>query len=375
MKRVVGALLALALLVGIYTSPRWIWHLARPRALAVTVVDKTVPFRRYREHEALHWLLRAMKVTLPSGRFAQPELDYVGYNPVARVGRDLRAEEVSHRGLLFIADTYGVYHGDYERPGEVAALERSPRIYGGLQADELTAMEGFAARGGLILAEFNTFASPTEPAVRARAEQLFGARWTRWVARYWPNLQDPEEVPRWVGRVYERVHHRPFDLTGGGLVFVREDEDILVLREGEHLTTDVITQERTEIPATDLGSLPERGRFTYWLDVVEATDADTLYEHRVHATASGLALLGAHGIPARFPAVLRRRGGPDVWYFAGDFVDSGVEKGPAERAFIIERRRFTGAWLGAHSIEATLWSWYLPLTRSILRRRLAPGWL
>ncbi len=375
MRRALTLLLALALIAAIYTSPRWIWHLVKPRTLAVTVVDKTVPFRRYREHEALHWLLRAMKVTLPSGRFAQPELDYVGYDPVARVGHDLQSRDLSHRGLLFIADTYGVYHGDYERPGEVAALERSPKIYGGLQPDELTAMEDFAGRGGLILAEFNTFASPTEPAVRARAEQLFGARWTRWVGRYWSNLQDPEEVPRWVGRVYERVYHRPFDLTGGGMVFVREDEDMVVLRAGEHLTGEVITQERTEIPAVGMGSLPAQGRFTYWLDVVEATNADVLYEHRVHATPAGRALLQAHGIPAHFPAVLRRRGGPDVWYLAGDFVDSGVDKGPAERAFIIERRRFTGAWVGHHAIEATLWSWYLPLTRSILRRRLPPGWL
>lgn len=375
MKRALTLLLCLAVLVGLYTSPRWIWHLATPRALAVTVVDKTVPFQRYREHAALHWLLRAMKVTLPSGRFAQPARDYVGYDPVARVGHDLSGQDLSHRGLLFIADTYGVYHGDYERPGEVAALERSPRIYGGLQPDELAAMEDFAARGGLILAEFNTFASPTEPPARARAEALFGARWTRWVGRYWPDLQDAAEVPPWVGRVYERVYHRPFNLTGGGLVFVREDEDMVVLRAGEHLTGEILTQDRTEAPAGGLGAIPSQGWFTYWFDVVEATNADVLYEHRVHATASGQSLLRAHGIPARFPAVLHRRGGPDVWYLAGDFVDTGANMGPAERAFVLERRGLARAWLGQQELEATLWVWYLPLVRAILQRRLSPGWL
>ena len=102
-------------------------------------------------------------------------------------------------------------------------------------------IQRFAARGGMTVAEFNAFASPTTPAVRARMETLFGVRWTKWAVRYWPHLEDMNEVPAWLGRLYEQVYERPYDLRGGGLVFVHEDSKLVVLRAGKELLPDVIT--------------------------------------------------------------------------------------------------------------------------------------
>ncbi len=356
---VTGVVLALAL------GPHVAWWLTRSRSLRVVIVDKTVPFRNYREHAAVPWILHAMKVRAPTGRFLDPALDYVGFDPETKTGHDLTDADLASADTLVVTDTYGVYAGDYENPDEHAALERSAKIYGGLSNGEAAAIDAFAARGGLVVAEFNTFASPTETAARTRLEGLFGVRWTRWVARYWPDLQDANEVPRWVGATYERVYHAPFNVTGAGFVFVHEDGDIVVLREKEDLDPDVLTQDRT--PAGAEFGLPERGAFRYWIDVLEAKGAEVLYEHVVHATSGGWRKLAAHGLPLRFPAITRRG---VTYYFAGDFADSGIERGSPERAWLLGYRRTRANGCGgAGGDESFFWGFYAPIMERLLASR------
>jgi hypothetical protein len=360
--RIVVAILAI---FAIGLAPRIGWHFAHARTLNVVIVDKTVPFRNYREHSAIPWLLKAMKIHDGSGGFLDAASGYKGFDPESQTGHDVTAADLASADTLVITDTYGVYRGDYEHPGDTAALERSPKIYGGLSDDEAAAIDAFAARGGLVLAEFNTFASPTPPSTRERLERMFGVRWTRWVARYWPNLQDQREVPHWVGAAYERVYHAPFDLTGAGLVFVHEDGDMVVLLAGEDLERDVLTQDRTPV-GSEFG-FPARGQFWYWIDVLDVAGADVLYEHVVHATAPGRRKLEAHGLPLRFPA-LSRRG--DAYYFAGDFADSGIDFGSPERAWLLgyEEARAAGCGEPVRD-EAFFWGFYAPIVSRLLASR------
>lgn len=356
----IGALVVVVLLVVL--APHLVWRFQKARTLDVVIVDKTVPFEKYREHSAIAWILHAMKIRGTNGRFLDAATDYVGFDPKAKVGHDLTPAALEHADVLVVADTYGVYRGDYERPGEEAALERSPKIYGGLTEGEAVAIETFAARGGLVLAEFNTFASPTVRPVRERLERLFGVRWTSWVARYWPDLQDEREVPRWVGRVWEKVTHTPFDMKGGGLVFVRDDEDMVVLLAGSDLGDEVVTQERTARGAAF--DLPARGAFWFWMDVVTPTDGEVLYDHVVGTTPSGAQKLAAHGLPARFPALVKRA---DAWYFAGDFVDTAIDMGSPELAGALAwRSRGCGA---ASSEDAVFWRFYAPIVSRLFASR------
>ena len=350
------------ILIGL--APRIAWRLMRARTLKVVVVDKTVPFRNYREHDAIPWMLRAMKIHGPSGEFLDPARDYIGFDPATRTGRDLTAADLASADTLIVTDTYGVYRGDYDHPGDTAALERSPKIYGGLTEDEAAVIEDFHARGGLVLAEFNTFASPTPTPARARLEALFGVRWTRWVARYWPDLQDPREVPRWVGAAYERAYGAPFDLTGAGLVFVHEDGDIVVLRARDDLDAEVLTQERT--PVGDEFAFPARGAFWYWIDVLDPAGADVLYDHVVHATEAGRLKLSKHGLPVRFPAVTRR---DDAYYFAGDFVDSGIDLGNPQRAGLLSYEESRGQGCAHGEGESYFWGFYAPIMSRLLASR------
>ena len=356
-------------LVAVFAGPTLAWRLQRARPLAVVVLDKTVPFRNYREHDTFTWLLHAMKVPRPNGRYLDPARDYVGFDPRSRAGSALGEAQLRDAAMLFVADTYGVYVDDYRVPGDVAHMERSSLIFGGIDEPEARAIEAFAARGGAVVAEFNTFASPTEQPARAVLENLFGVRWTHWVGRYWDNLQDPNEVPRWVGRVYTQIYHRPFDLRGPGFAFFRDDEDMVVLQPGRHLGPAVSTIVRTS-EAPELTDLPPGGSYRYWLDIVVPTRCDVVYEHRLDLLPEGARLLAAHGIPAGFPALVRRREGPRAWYFSGDFVDSGATRGDPERAGLLAWRRAMAS-PESDPAGAFLWQWYAPVMEHIVGEVMA----
>jgi hypothetical protein len=343
-------------------GPHLVWS-ARPAHHAkIVILDKTIPFRNYREHAAFSWLLHALKVVAPSGRYYQEGRDYLGYDPIHKRGRTLTSADLDGADCLFIADTYGVYKGDYARPGDVAALERSPEIYGGMNADEAAAVRDYARRGGLAIAEFNAFASPTEDGPRATLESVFGTHWTRWVARYWPDLGNDEEVPQWLRRDYLRRYGEELEHHGSALIFVHEDDDIVVLRPGVDIERDVLVMRRTDAGDPDW---PPRARYVYWLDVVEPAGATVVYEYSVAATEAGARQLEAHGLPRTFPAVLHGAG--NAWYFAGDFVDTAAELGDPERAGLLAWRRLTRADLDTD--ESVLWGFYYP----VLERLLEPA--
>jgi hypothetical protein len=355
---VVAGLLLLA-------TPRIVWRLKRARTLEVVIVDKTVPFQKYREHAAIPWILHALKIRSAAGSFLDPARDYVGFEPKTKTGTDLTPAHLEHADALVVADTYGVYRGDYEKPGDEAALERSPKIYGGFEQAEANAVEAFATSGKLVIGEFNTFASPTPPPARETLERVFGVRWTKWVGRYWANLQDPNEVPPWVGRVWEKVTHTPFDKTGGAMVFVREDEDIIVLQDGVDLGERVITQEPTALGKAL--QFPERGGFWFWMDVVEPTDGEVLYEHVIDATPAGEKQLADHKLGRRFPALTKRS---EAWYFAGDFVDTTIDLGNPESYGLLDwRERTAGCGGGTTNDSGSFWAFYAPIVAHLFAKR------
>ncbi len=363
----IGGLIAAVLLVAL--APRIAFRLAPAKTLRVVILDKTVPFHVFREHAAIPWLLHSAKIQDPSGRYLDPGRDYVGFDPGTRSGRPLSEADLAGADVLVCTDTYGVYRGDYEA-SPAASMERTPRLYGGLDEAEAKAIADFAARDGMVIAEFNTFASPTEDAPRARLEALFGVRWTRWVARYWPDLADGNEVPAWLGRLYQKVTGKAFDLKGPGLVFIKDDADVVVLRPGEDLGPDVVSQLRT--PAGAAYGFPPRGAYWFWMDVVEPTDGEVLYEHVVDVTEGGAERLRRHGLPVRFPAFVKRR---SAYYFAGDFVDNTIDLGDPERFGLLEyRARTAGCGGGDVGNDGFFWGFYAPIvTRLLSSRARAPG--
>ncbi len=366
------------IVLGLLVLVPWAVHAQRERVpLRIVVVDKTVPFRNWLEHRSLFWLLEHLGVVRPDGRPYDVTTDYLGAYPPEKAGeppartRDLVPADLANADLLYFADTYGVFEEDLASGESMkAALERSPRIYGGTTLAEANAARGFVEAGGTAIAEFNSLGSPTEPEAREAMESLFGVRWTRWIGRYFARLEDRDEVPGWLRRVYEEEWKTPWTFAGPGYVLTRDDRHVEVLRVGTESGMIGLTIER-DLPqhpviAGARGGVP----YPYWFDVVEAAPgSEILASFRWSLTAEGAGRLRARGLPARFPAVVRTRGrtgAGTTYYFGGDFADNPLRVGRVPFAgYLAFRRWIEGAKL-APSEEAFFWRFYAPLLEGIL---------
>ena len=352
----------------------WGCYLARPsRVLDLAIVDKTVPFSNRLEHRAVHWLLRHRKVLRPDGRAYDAAVDYLGAFPGPTPGEppdrttELTTDRARRVDLVYVVDTYGVYEGDLASGARMkAALERSPKVYGGLTAREVDAIESAIAAGVPVVAEFNAFASPTSARERERMERMFGVRWTRWIGRYFAALEDPEEVPRWLVRVWEREHDAVWEFRGAGYVVTRDDRECEVLRSGTELERIGLTIER-EHPLDPLVRAAHDGvPYAYWFDVVErAAPARTLASYEWHTNPEGRARLEARGMPIRFPAIVRA-GAVRAWYFAGDFADNPLHEGARPLAGWPTLKRATESLRLVPSVDGFYWRFYVPLFDAML---------
>src|SRR5262249_50815762 len=128
-------------------------------------------------------------------------------------------------------DTYGVYHDDL-LSGEPmkAALERSPKIYGGCEPAEAEAAAAAVRAGTTLIAEFNTLGSPTGGEERRTLEPTLGTPWTAWIGRFFAHLDDTSEVPHWMRHDYEREWKKPWEFTGPGYVLMQDDAHCEVLQ-------------------------------------------------------------------------------------------------------------------------------------------------
>lgn len=364
-------LLALVVLVP------WAVYRARPRfVLDVVVLDKTVPFRIWLEHRSLFWMMRAVGVVKPGGEPYDRTKDYLGAYPPEVPGdppertHDLAVSDLAHADLLYVADTYGVYRDDLAS-GEArrAALERSPKVYGGLEPAEADAAAAYVARGGTLVAEFNSLGSPTPAEARETLERTLGVRWTRWIGRYFPHLDDREEVPEWMRRNYLREWGKPWEFTGPGYVLCYEDAHVEVLRVGEHVAARGLTIARESPVDPVVAGASDGVPYPYWFDVVEAQDARVLATFRWDLGSEGKMRLTARGLPATFPAVTTKihPGGGRAFYFAGDFADNPLEPAEVPFAGYLTVRRLLESAKIAPSETAFYWRFYVPTMERLLR--------
>ena len=359
----------------IVVVPWMLYRAAPPREVALVVVDKTVPFRTWVEHRSLFWLLDHLRLVQPGGEPYLASRDYVGAHPPAVAGDppertdELGVAQARTADLVYLADTYGVYRDDLAS-GEAmqAALERSPRVYGGLGASEVAAARAAAHAGAVVVSEFNTLGSPTPAGARAALEQLHGVRWTGWIGRFFTELSDAGEVPAWVRRNYEREWRTPWTFRGPGWVLLQDDAACEVLRVGHEVAAMGLTLQR-ERPLDRLMRHARDGTpYPYWFDVVTvAPSARALASFQWNLTPAGTERLRARGLPLRFPAVVRAGGGRGAaFYFAGDFADNPQPAGAVPLAgYLTLRRWIEGARL-APSEDAFYWAFYVPMMAAML---------
>ncbi len=314
------------------------WRLTPPQHVGVVVVDKTVPHLDWREHERVHWWLEHRRIAGPRGDVSwNIPGDYVGYDPVTKRGTDLTAADLDSARLVYIADAYGVYTGDYREgndSGAVAGLEPSKLIYGGMTDAEVETLERFVARGGHVVAEFNTLEDPTAgTAAGDRLGRLLGVRFDRWLGRWYGNLAGADEIPRWMRERYERVYWKPWNFSGPGLVVFSDVSDRIVVIDSSEFTSKwPVTLDLTDLRDPLTRHVHTGQPYWYWFSGVTPLDsARTLAQITLHVSATAQARMKAMGFPVTTPAVVRHPGPGLRAYFAGDFADVGTAPPPLRR--------------------------------------------
>ncbi|MGA9228324.1 MAG: hypothetical protein WB217_18385, partial [Mesobacillus sp.] len=352
-------LILVFLVVAIVSSPFWLWYIKPEKTLDLLIVDKTVPDKSFREHKGLTWILNNEKYRKSSGSRYSAEDDYIGFEleksksyTAGKLPDDLDPFKV-----VYLADLYGVYEEEFHGPNESGS--RSKQLYGGLQQEDVTTLENALLKGNkTLIAEFNTFGSPTEEAVRKQMTNLLNVKWSGWTGRYFSEL-DGKEVPQWIIDQY-KMQTGGWNFTGAGFVFVNEEDFIVVIGEedidGEGLKF-LLTQKGDKTFNADLNS-----RYTYWFDIIEPLDkAEILANYQLPVKEQAMEKLASYGIPLQFPAVIHHKNKLySSYYFAGDYADEAEVPGIYQTAGLSTWRKMT---VGRNSFY---WSTYVPMMKEIL---------
>ena len=366
-RKLLYSFLFLAVLLA--ALPYLLWHVDSGKHLDVLIVDKTVPDMTYREHRGITWALNHYKYLTSEGNTYDLSEDYIGFHPQDDGSyslTDLESAADAPADLLYIADTYGVYENDFNNSQVNGS--RSDLIAGGLtQKDVSEISRRVLELQTPLIAEFNSFASPTESEIRTQFTSLLGISWSGWIGRYFTELDPAEtdELPDWLMSRYERHSGNEWAFQDSGLVFVSEEDEVIVLIAGEDFEGEGVTFRFTE-KGRDYFNETLVSTYDYWFDVIDAEGAEVLAEYDLGLTDKGVEAMEGYGFDQILPAVTRA-GSIETprYYFAGDYAD--LEQTPPVyqyRGFdalnrLISRLQFRGP-------QAFYYRAYLPMVRQIL---------
>lgn len=361
------------------------WSTRAYADLAIQVVDYTVPFDNYREHSGLFWLLNHRKIRPPhmlQQRAADPEAgepwnlatDYVGYHPSDR-DHPVRISHVdrSHTQMIYITDTYGVYTGDLQNiDSRTAHMDYTTLQFGGLSDGDVHALSDFAARGGTLLAEFNSFCDPTPDDARRHIEGVFGVQWTEWVGRVFADPYDSSDVPHWLPREFARQYpdrelpHSPI------LLLIARDGTIEVL-DGPSLADVAPRVAMTAEGAKRYPNVPADVPYYFWFGIVRATPDTTVHAKLKLPNLAGMSeLIARRGIAPDSPALTEHAymKGKAI-YLVGDFADLDFDPGPYDNENALsDGARSTSKVVGLSTAPA-FWRFYAPVLDQLLREGVA----
>jgi hypothetical protein len=363
------------LLIGVPLLSFLVWYFTPNKDFQVLILDKTVRDQTYQEHHGIFWVLNHLKYQKKDGSMYRSDQDYLGFFPNGKpdygVSKDLKGQSedklrtlVKSQDLIYVADTYGVYESDFSEEDQD---EFSKKIYGGLDVAEIQMLRIAKEEGKVVIAEYNTMASPTPKQIRTEFENLMGVKWTGWIGRYFDELDTlaTEDLPRWMIRQY-REQHGAWDLAGPGLIFVKDTGEIeaLLFETDYQNKIPVIRSQKVNKHGI---RLPELVPYPDWFDVVLIErDYQVISYYDINPTVKGMERLRSMGLPRFFPAaVFRKLTKGSQYYFAGDFSDMRGNLGSPQ---------FKGLpilWRGLHVVadytdrKSFFWNYYYPLLDQI----------
>ncbi|MFZ7946432.1 hypothetical protein [Neobacillus sp. 19] len=364
MKKQTNLIIYACLFILFLTSPFWLWTFQPSKKLNMLIVDKTVPTQTYREHKGLVWVLNNEKYFKNGTIPYSAKQDYKGFAPqkgqkysINPLPKDLKQYDV-----IYLTDQYGVYKKDFNSKN--SSSKQSAKIYGGLTSQEVKQMEKalIESKGKTLIAEFNTFASPTTETAKAAISNLLNVEWTGWIGRYFSDLNSLE-VPEWVKEKYLE-QNKKWTFNGEGFVFISRNNYIVVIGKEDVKDDGLLFQ------LTDRGkkhfTREIKGKYQYWFDLITPRDKnEVLASYTLPVSADAKEKLKGYGIPTHFPAVIYHKNVKySSYYFSGDYADE------AEVPEIYQTKGFD-TWkrtLGAK--DSFYWQAYVPLMKDILKNGL-----
>lgn len=349
--------------------PFILWFLEPEKKIQIAIIDKTVPNETYREHLGITWLLNHLKYTNEKNNVFKPSNNYFGFLPNEQQKTyKIRSlpKDYSMFDVIYLADTYGVYEEDLPWIEKLREGSRSKKVYGGLEEDEWTAIiERLNQKEkSLLIAEFNSFASPTKEEVRKNITDYLGLDWSGWTGRYFDEL-DPkknEEIPQWVQDEFKD----PWKYSGEGFILVNDfNNEVIVLEKEKHIKEGGISVSFTE-KGKEQFNLTNSPEYEYWFDIVTPKENTTvLANYEWNLTDNGKKLLEQNNIPIEFAAVLTNEiATATSYYFAGDYND--IANVP--RFYQSKGLQSINKMFNKFSEDAFYWSTYIPMMESILEK-------
>jgi len=353
------ALLLLIILV-VVSLPFALHQMSPPKELAITIYNKTVPTIKEEQHRHLLWFLQHHKYLTSDGTFFTKAGSYLGYHPTQEEPiKDLSTLN-ERTDVLYLADTYGIYRDAEGLSRTAENSEVSNLIWGGASESDAEAIRSFLNRdaSSTVIAEYNTFATPTPSYVQAQLYQLLGTRWTGWTGMYVHDLSAKGETPAWILQQFGES----WSYKGKGIILSNIYDEVVVLREGIELGPQALQFQFTDEGTQRLG-LAGSHPYAQLFDITEPlAGTDVLATFELDATAEGTAKLASYGLGTSFPAIqLKQTAHHLSYYFGGNW------------AYNRENLRFSRA-IGLDTLmqrfstgeRAFLWKVYLPLLEAIL---------
>lgn len=411
----------------IILSPLWIsalwWQWSPNLPLKVALIDYTVPFDTYAEHNGSMWSFNHLKLNLPPElntrsevsveRSAQPrprkwdkQRSYVGPEPFDPKRRrrlhELYPPERAQRSplaydMIYVADTYGVYREDFtatiERDGQQITvtpdsdpkllrelyesreldvhMDFSKVLFGGLSAEDLDTLEGHAKQGGDIFFEFNAFCDPTSEQERARAERLAGTLWTGWSGRYLPDPTDPLDAPHWLKRLYEAQYPGRKLPKIPSLLLAHRDGRVFLIESDDPV--DVVPTLHVLPSAHKRLKISNTPYYYFWFAIMRPNQPETrvLAEIELHGPPDQLSTYELLDIPTRIPLLTEYQQGPSYRYHLSiDGSDLRQDLGSYHYAGLSLLQSLSAKNRGVSvNQRQVFWQFFLPMLRTILWER------
>ncbi|MBA5729226.1 hypothetical protein HW423_05450 [Aerococcaceae bacterium INB8] len=349
--------------IAIFASlPFIIWQTQSPKDLSVAVIDKTVPTDNYREHKGVHWVLNHLKISNLDGDEFDNAGDYYGIVPTySEETEEVIYEErvlptdYSEYDAIYLADTYGVYEE-----------KSNGKIYGGITQAEWEAIYSRLNQPepSLLIAEFNSFASPTDEVVREAITNHLGITWSGWLGRYFtelnPNLN--QEFPQRVSEMYGDE----WNYSGPGIILVNDfTQETVVLEKEKHITEEGIRVLFNKL-GEEIFNLTESSEYDFWFDIITPhSNTEVLATYDWSLTEEGKNKLNHYDIPLEPVAVTRNiQGSHQNIYFAGDYSD----KPDLPSYYQVSGMAKINQWVADIRDESFYWSTFAPMLTTLFEQ-------